>query len=335
MIAIAATGFALYFAREFCQPIAIAVVLAVLFRAPVRGLEKLRVPTTLAAAMVVLALIAALFVIGLSLSGPVQRWFQQAPESFAVAQEKVSRLRKPLERVTDVIEKATQTSTPSTQPASAPAPQAPGYLAAFFGTTTTFLAGTAEVFLLLYLLLATGDLFLQKLIKMAHSGRDKANVRQTVAEVETAVLRFLLVMSAINCTQAIVVTLVMHFLHVPKPLLWGVFTFVLEFIPYLGATVMICLLAVTALTTFDSVPHVIAVPAAYMIIALIQSSVVSPLAYGQRLRLNPVAVLLGVLMWWFLWGVPGAFVAVPILATVKIVCDRTENLKPVGEFLGE
>ena len=156
-----------------------------------------------------------------------------------------------------------------------------------------------------------------------------------MADVESAVLHFLVAMASINFGEGVVVTIVMYFLGMPHPWLWGVFTFVLEFVPYLGAAVMVGLLLVTSLTTFDSVAHIVIVPLSYILISTLQSSIVSPMAYGQRLRLNPVAVLLGVLLWWFLWGVPGAFVAVPILAGTKIIADSTENLKPLGEFLGE
>jgi len=67
----------------------------------------------------------------------------------------------------------------------------------------------------------------------------------------------------------------------------------------------------------------------------IQNNVVSPYAYSNKLKLNPVAVLIGVLLWWFLWGTAGAFLAVPIVATIKVVADRVEGMKAIGEFLGE
>ena len=70
-------------------------------------------------------------------------------------------------------------------------------------------------------------------------------------------------------------------------------------------------------------------------ITTLQNNVISPYLYGQHLKLNPVAVLVGVLLWWFLWGIPGAFLAVPLIATIKIISDHVDTLKPVGEFLGE
>jgi predicted PurR-regulated permease PerM len=139
----------------------------------------------------------------------------------------------------------------------------------------------------------------------------------------------------INIGQAICVALALKFIGVPNPLLWGVLTFVLEFVPYLGGLVLVGLLTITAFATFDSVGRIIAAPASYLIISALQNNVVSPIAYGNRLKLNPVAVFIAVVVWWFLWGVPGAFLAVPIIAMVKIIADRTEGASALGEFLGE
>jgi predicted PurR-regulated permease PerM len=214
-------------------------------------------------------------------------------------------------------------------------PPTPTWLATAFGTTTQFFSGAIEVILLLFLLLATGDLFTRKLIRITPGRDDKAEARKIIDDVEDAVKRYLLVTLAINLGQGAIIWLVMWMLKMPHPLLWGVATVVLEFVPYLGAVVMMVLLTISAVATFDSVGRILAPPAAYLLVTTIQNNIVSPLAYGNGLKLNPVAVLLGVILWWFLWGIPGAFVAVPILAVIKIVSDRGESLKPVGELLGE
>jgi predicted PurR-regulated permease PerM len=97
---------------------------------------------------------------------------------------------------------------------------------------------------------------------------------------------------------------------------------------------MLGVLTLVALSTFDSVGHALLVPAAFLVINLIQANLVSPLLHSRRLTLNPVAIVVGLAFWWWIWGVPGAFVAVPLLATLKIFCDHIEALKPIGEFLG-
>jgi predicted PurR-regulated permease PerM len=121
----------------------------------------------------------------------------------------------------------------------------------------------------------------------------------------------------------------------PNPVLWGVLVLFVEFIPYLGALVMVGVLSLAALSTFDNIGHIIAVPGSYLVINLLQAYVLTPLLLGRRLTLNPVAILIGLILWWEIWGVAGAFIAVPLLATFKILCDHIETLAPVGEFLGD
>ena len=94
-------------------------------------------------------------------------------------------------------------------------------------------------------------------------------------------------------------------------------------------------LGTSALTTFDSVGHALLVPASFLLVNLVQGNVVSPLVLGHRLSLNPVAVFIGLAFWFWIWGVAGAFIAVPLLATFKILCDHIESLASVGEFLGQ
>ena len=121
----------------------------------------------------------------------------------------------------------------------------------------------------------------------------------------------------------------------PNPLLWGALAGLAEFVPYLGATAMVITLSLAGLVTFPQLGHAMLVPGAYLAVNLVQANFVTPTVLGRRLTLNPVAILLGLVFWWWLWGVGGAFIAVPILATFKIFCDHIEALAPIGEFLGE
>jgi predicted PurR-regulated permease PerM len=342
ILAFVAAAAALYFGAEILVPIVLAVLLAITLRPLVRGLERIGINSAAGAAIVTLGLFATFVVAGWLLVGPIAKWVQDTPRRLEAAQSKIERFRRPVQEATEVANKIAQaTRGPSTAPTTAPSPpvgrasQAPSYLASVIGTTGGLLGGIVEVILLLYLLLASGDLFLKKMVKVIPHGRDRANSIKVVGEIESAVLRYLLLALMITTGQGIVVAVVLWLLQMPSPLLWGLLTMVLEFIPYLGATVMVGLLTVTALATFDGFGHAIVVPISYLVIATIQTSVISPIAYGNRLKLNPVAVLIGVLFWWFLWGVPGAFLAVPIIATLKIIADRSEGLKTLGEFLGE
>lgn len=109
---------------------------------------------------------------------------------------------------------------------------------------------------------------------------------------------------------------------------------VFEFIPYLGALIMMTLLSIVALATFDNLGHILLVPATFLLANLIQANIVTTLVLGKRLALNNVALFVGLAFWWWIWGIPGAFIGVPLMAVFKIYCDHIEALAPVGEFLG-
>ena len=204
-----------------------------------------------------------------------------------------------------------------------------------FGTTAALVAGLTEVLLLLYLLLASGDLFLRKLVEVLPLFRDKRVAVEVTEQVQQAVTRSMVTTLLINGGQGIVVGLALWALGMSSPWLWGGLTVLLEFIPSLGATGMLILLTAAAFSHFDALGHLLLVPGTYLVMAALQNNVVSPLVYGQRLKLNPVAVLVGVLCWWLLWGGAGAFLAVPFLATLKILADHVESLTPIATFLGE
>ena len=145
----------------------------------------------------------------------------------------------------------------------------------------------------------------------------------------------MLVTALINLGQGALVGLTMWLVGLPNPALWGLLTFALEFIPFLGGAAMMILLALAGLATFDGIGQALLPPAIYLTITTLQNNLVSPVAYGRRLRLNPVAILVGVLFWYYLWGVAGAFLAVPIIATVQILGEPIAALAPVAEFLSE
>jgi predicted PurR-regulated permease PerM len=250
--------------------------------------------------------------------------------------EKLRRLRRPVEQVTKTAEQVAQATGASSGPrAGEVTVRGPSLSARVVDTATSLAFGLIETIILLYFLLAAGDLFLQKLIKVLPQLRDKKKAVQIAREIETSVSTYLSTITLVNFGEAIVVSLAMWAVGMPNPVLWGVLAGVAEFIPYLGAATMTAVLGFAALTTFDNIFHALLIPATYFAINFVQANFVTPVVLGRRLTLNPVAIFIGLLFWWRLWGIPGAFIAVPLIATFKIFCDHIEALAPVGEFLGK
>lgn len=329
--------YTIYFARPFLLPIAIALLLSFLFSPVVRALARLHVRPPLGAGIVVLGLLAGVALGAYELTGPVKSWAESAPETMATAREKLRDLMRPLERASRTaaeVESATTAVSGEDGEAQEVVVRQPSLIARVFGTTQKFVVGALEVLILLYFLLAAGDLFLQKLIKVLPTLRDKRKAVEIARKTEASISTYLLTVAVLNVAEGLVVALAMYLLGMPSPFLWGALVVVLEFIPYLGALVMTAVLTLAALTVFDTVGAALLPPAAFLLINVVQANVVAPLFMGHRLALNPVALLVGLTFWFWVWGIPGAFIAVPLMATFKIFCDHIESLAAVGEFLG-
>ncbi|HEV2752169.1 MAG TPA: AI-2E family transporter [Gemmatimonadales bacterium] len=322
---------ALYLGREFFIPVALAFSFYALLRPVVRKLEHLRIPTALAAAIVVLGGLGVGGVGGSALSGPVSAWVDKAPASLRTALARLSTIGRPLDRLTDAA--LGQPLAPAPAPHATPATGS--LYAQLLGKATSLLGGLVEVILLLYLMLAAGNLFLRKMVKVLPASGDKRTATDVLDNTESIVAHYLLLNAIINLAQAITVGFAMWAIGIPDPLIWGLLTFALEFIPYLGGVTMVGLLLLAGFTTFAHVGHALLAPGVYFVITTLQNSVLSPYVYGGRLKLSPLAVLVCVLFWWWVWGIAGVFLAIPIAATLKALGDQIPRLAPLGEFLGE
>ena len=334
VLAALAVLYTLYFARDFLLPIAFALILDFFFSPLVRLLARWRIRPPVGAALVILLLVGGVGLAAYELAGPVQSWVAKAPDTVMKAQERLHGLISPIVRVTETAARVEEVTTQEEDPPERVVVQGPSLVSRIFGTTQRLVAGVLQVLVLLYFLLAAGDLFLQKLVKILPRVRDKEAAVHAARQTEASISTYLLTATAINAGEAAVVTGAMYMLGMPNPLLWGALVLTLEFIPYIGAAIIAIVLALAALTTFDTVSQAILVPAVFILINVIQGNLVSPFLHAGRLTLNPVAVFVGLTFWWWIWGIPGAFLAVPMLAVFKIVCDHVPSLAAIGEFLG-
>jgi len=340
VIAVAIAFAGLYFGSEVFIPLGLSLVFTALLRPVVRWLERLGLRTGLAATLVVLVSIALLAGAAVAVTAPVQNWAQQAPQELQKAQQRLRKLVHSVDPVTKAVSGVTGGDEGGKEGGSQSGgggggPSGAGVAAKVFGLTTTLLTGLLEVLLLVWFLLASGDLFVRKLVHVLPLVSEKKRAVDVVHETESVVSRYMLVSLLMYLVQGTAVGLTAWLVGLPTPALWGMMTVLLEFIPYLGAAFMMILLTLIGLATFDSVGQALVTPGVYLLVSTIQNNLVSPFAYGRRLKLNPVAVLLSVMIWYGLWGIAGAFLAVPLVATIKVLADRVPGLVALGEFLGE
>jgi predicted PurR-regulated permease PerM len=344
LLATLAGGAALYFAQEIFIPLALGLLFTALFRPLVRSLASARIPAPLTATVVVLACLGLIGTGIFFLSRPLGAWVHEAPKTFAAARGKLEKLRRPITQVSNAVQKAQQEvsggeQAPGTQSQKATAPATggsgiPSVVGRVFATTAGVFGTFLQTLVIVFLALATGDLMNRKLAHVMPRP-EQGTAEGNILEAEGVVRRYLVVTALINLGQGILVALAMWLIGLPTPPLWGLLTFAFEFLPYIGALFMVVALTITGLATFDSVGHVLLAPAAYIVISTIQNNAVSPFAYGSGIKLNPLAILIAVLIGWFLWGVAGAFVAVPALAAIKLFAERSSRESRLAEVLGD
>jgi predicted PurR-regulated permease PerM len=336
LLTVLAVLYTLYFARSFLIPIVFALLLNFLLSPLIRRMTKMSIKPPLGAALVVVVLLAGMGWGAYQLATPAQRWAAIAPQSFMKAQSKLRGIIRPMQQVSKNVEQAASAvGAPAGKAPEVVVQAGPSVTSRLFGTTQRVIAGLLEIFILLYFLLAGGDLFLQKLIKVLPHVSDKAKAVEIARATEATVSAYLTTTLLVNLVEGSLVALVLWLIGMPSVVLWGVIVFFLEFVPYLGAATAVVVLSVAGLTTFDQPAHALLVPGSFLAINMLQANLVTPLLLGHRLTLNPVAIFTGLAFFYWIWGVPGAFLAVPLLATFKIFCDNIESLAAIGEFLGQ
>jgi predicted PurR-regulated permease PerM len=162
---------------------------------------------------------------------------------------------------------------------------------------------------------------------------NKKRAVEIARETERQVSAYLLTITLVNALLGAVLGTTVWLLGLPNPALWGAMAFVLNFIPYLGPLIGIVVLGVVALVTFPGLGQALLVPAVYFLLHGVETNIITPLVLVRRLTLNPVVMFLWLSLWFWLWGIPAAILAVPMLKTLKIFCDNIPQLAQVGQFL--
>ena len=327
--------YTLYVASAFLLPVVLAVLLTFLLRPLVAALARVWVPPALGAALVVFGTVGVLGYTVWQLAGPAVEWAQRAPSSLRDVERKLRILKAPMQtvsRATEQVEKLTTVEPNATTRQVEIKPT--GLRDTLWEGTWGFLGAMSIMLTLCYFLLASGDFLLEKTVNVLPRLQDKKLAVRLIREVEAQVSVYLVTTTLINAGVGLATGLAVWALGLPNPVLWGVVSWLLNYIPYLGALVNIGLLAVAGLLTFDALTPALLPAAAFLGINLVESNVVTPVVLGKRLELNPVMLFLGLTFWWWIWGIPGSLLAVPILGSAKLVCDRIPRLSAVAALLG-
>lgn len=322
-------------ARPLLAPVLVAVLLTLALAPAVRWLRWRGVPEMLGAFVLVVALLGSTVPLAMSLARPAAAWWEAAPTTVAQLLEQLEKLRAAIPGL----------SPPPVRPGRTAQPAAPDPLKERLATEGMALTGlvltrslafavsaTATV-ILLYFLLASEHWVLRRVVEAVPQQRKRALLLGGLRAAQRDIGHWLVVVGVVNAAVGLLMGLLLWMMGLPNPTMWGVLTAVFCFVPYIGPMALAALLLLAGLTTFDSVSQILAPMLAFAVIHGVEANIVSPLIVGRRLSLSPVAVFLSVMFWGWLWGIPGALIAVPLLIALRSVSRRVKGLRLLRRFL--
>ena len=350
-VTIAGIVLLLHYARMLLIPIVIGILVSYVLGPAVTSMAKRSIPRFIGAAIVLALLCGGVGVAVYTLSDDALAIVESVPDAARRLSERVRLQRRQRDGALQKVERAATEIEQAAQAAAEPAKSATGipkvqvvqptfnareYL--WFGGTGLlwFLGQATMVMFLVYFLLVTGDLYKRKLVKIAGPTLTKRKVTvQIMDEINLQISSFLRVTVLTSVMVAVATALVLWWFGVSNYLVWGLLAGLFNSIPYLGPVVVTAGLGIVTFMQFDDLLRTMYVCAAALGITSLEGWLLTPALMSRAARMNPVAIFVGLLFWTWVWGVWGTILAVPLLMTIKAVCDRIEKLQPVGELLGE
>ena len=318
---------ALYFGSAILMPILFGMIMAVVLAPVVERLSRLHIPEPLGAAIVMLGMVGLLVLAVELLILPARDVLVELPVQVQAL------LGHLLEWVRSFRLGNWLTAHNSTELTNQAAAQGITLTGEFLKAAPSFIISAISAILLAYFLLSSGDLFLSKLVRVLPTIRDKVRAVKVVRTVQQEVATYFASVSMINLGLGIGVTLLTWAFGLPMPWFWGALVALLNFVPYIGASVSALLLLLAGMAFTDSFGQALLLVACFVGITFVEGQLINPVLVGKRLELNHTVVFVALLFWGWLWGVGGMLLAVPLLIIIKKFADHTPGWEAVAEFL--
>jgi predicted PurR-regulated permease PerM len=324
---------ACYVASEIVLPIVLAFVLSHVLQPAMRVLERVRLPRGIAAILLILVLFSTLGGLGTVLSGPATSWAQKLPTGIPKLEERLSFLSRPIAAFQKFADQAQGLTLGGDAKAVPVAVQGSGLSDRLLSGTRSLASGLLETVLVLFFLLVSGDTFLRRLVEILPRFKNKRQAVDISQQIESDVSAYLFTITIMNLAVGLATGTVMTLCGVGDPVLWGTVAFLLNYIPILGPMTGVVVFLLAGLLSINSLWGAFLPAGLYLLIHLVEGETVTPMLLARRFTINPVLVILSLVFWYWMWGVPGAILSTPMLAITKIICDRIRRLMAFGHFM--
>jgi len=324
---------ACYVAGEIILPILLAFVLKLVLQPVMRFCEKLHLPRMIAALAIIVVVFGSFVGVGAALSGPAASWAQKLPAGLPRLQERLTFLSRPVQTLQKFLHQAdglTQGAEPGVATVTV---QGTGLNDKVLSATRAIASGFFTTVLVLFFLLVSGDTFLRRLVEILPRFKDKRQAVHISQQIETDISVYLVTITIMNVAVGVLTGSLAAVCGLGDPVLWGTVAFLLNYVPILGPTIGVVTFVFVGLLSLEPLWLAFAPAVVYLLIHIIEGETLTPMLLAKRFTINPVLVILSIVFWYWMWGVPGAILAMPMLAIAKIICDRIEPFAAFGHFV--
>jgi predicted PurR-regulated permease PerM len=352
IVAVAVGMYVLQWAQEVFIPIVLSVLVSYALEPVVLWLMRLRLPRTVASAVVVGLLTGALGYTAYALSDDAAEIVAQLPEAATKLRQSLRQegnangAIENVKRAAEELQKTADEATGSPAPArrggvqrvqiEEPAINVREYLSWGSASLLAFGGQAILIVFFVFFLLASGDLFKRKLVRVVGPSLEKKKITvQILDDINTQIERFLLVRVITSVAVGVATWIAFRLVGLEQAGVWGLAAGIFNSIPYFGPVIVAAGTAVIAFLQFGTISMALFVSGISLAITSLEGWVLTPWLTSRAARTNEVAVFVGLIFWGFVWGIWGTLLAVPMLVALKACCDRIEDLKPVGEMLGD
>ncbi|GAB3291217.1 AI-2E family transporter [Parahaliea aestuarii] len=356
VLAALAVLYTLYFASSLLIPVVVALLFSLLLSPLVNALKRFHIPRSISAIVLLACIGGPIALLGMELAEPAEKWAKRLPE---IGRELTDELDSLTESLSPTQQQAEPAPAPEPAPVersgfnwfgwfdddeeAAPATPAPAVqeeqksqgavterllqggleLMISFVSAAPFVLVQLLTFVILVLFqLSFGPRLWQSAIEIFPRVRDKRQAVLVVARVQRELSRYIVTVSLINIGLGITTAAVLWLLGVEDALLWGALVGLLNFAPYVGPLVAVCILALAGAVQYGLVAAALIPALAYFSINLLEAQFVTPLVLGRNMRLNPLLLVLWLIVWGWLWGAAGVLLAVPLLVCLKLAAQQ-------------
>jgi predicted PurR-regulated permease PerM len=349
IVAVTAGMYLLFWAQEVFIPIVLSVLISYALEPPVVWLMRVKLPRLVASAMVVTLLAGSLGYGVYSLSDDATAIVASIPEAAQKLRQMVRGQRETgaLQQVQEAAQELQRTADEAAGPTTAPrgvqrvqivqpAFDLRQYLTWGSASALAFAGQAVLVVFFVFFLLASGNLFKRKIVKIAGPSLERKRITvQILDEINTQIARFLFVRVITSVAVGVATWIAFTLIGLQQAAFWGLAAGIFNSIPYFGPLIVAAGTAFVGFLQFGTIPMALYVSGISLAITSLEGWLLTPWLTSRTARTNEVAVFVALIFWSFVWGIWGTLLAVPMLVAVKACCDHIEDLKSVGELLGE